>query len=163
MSTDVTVRPARADDAARIALIWNHYIRATAVTFNSLEKDDADVATDIQQKNGQFWVAVHDAQIVGFATYGAFRGGIGYAKTKEHTIQLAPDYSGKGIGRALMDVLISHAKARGVHSLWAGISAENAAGVAFHSAIGFDHIAVLPEVGYKFDRYMDLVLMQKIL
>ena len=163
MPTDVTVRPARTQDAAQISVIWNHYIRETAVTFNSVEKADTDVVTEIQQKQGAFWVAEFGGQVVGFATYGAFRGGIGYAQTKEHTIQLAPDFSGKGTGRALMNALMSHAKDNGVHSMWAGISAENTAGVAFHTAIGFDHVAVLSEVGHKFGRYMDLVLMQKFL
>ena len=163
MPTDLTIRAAIAADAPAIAAIWNHYIRHTSVTFNSQEKSDDDVADDIKAKNGAFWVAQEGDVIGGFATYGAFRGGVGYARTKEHTIQLAPDFSGRGAGRALMDVLCDHAKGQGVHSLWAGISEENPDGVAFHRAIGFEHVAILPEVGFKFDRWMDLVLMQKFL
>ncbi len=163
MPTDLIIRVATSDDAPAIAAIWNHYIRHTAVTFNSQEKTDQDVAADIESKSGAFWVASDGDTIGGFATYGAFRGGVGYARTKEHTIQLDPAFSGRGAGRALMDVLCAHAKAQGIHSLWAGISEENPAGVAFHRAIGFEHVAILPEVGFKFDRWMDLVLMQKFL
>ena len=62
-----------------------------------------------------------------------------------------------------MAALEDHAKAAGVHSLWAGVSAENSAGIAFHRSVGFAEVARLPEVGHKFGRWMDLVLMQKIL
>lgn len=153
------IRVARAGDASEIAAIWNHYIRETTVTFLADEKSVADVeamiATDV------CLVAESDGRIGGFARYFQFRGGNGYAQTVEHTVLLAPESGGKGIGRALMAALTEHASNAGKHSLWAGISAENPAAVAFHAALGFDHIARLPEVGRKFGRWIDLILMQK--
>ena len=81
----------------------------------------------------------------------------------EPTGILSPRPWGRGIGRRLMTAIEDHARAGGAHSLFGGVSAENADGIAFHTAIGFKEIARLPEVGRKFDRWMDLVLMQKIL
>jgi L-amino acid N-acyltransferase len=160
------IRPARTTDAAAIAGIWNPIIRDTAVTFNAQEKSEADIAamiTDRAAAGHGFLVAVADGAVVGFATYSQFRGGVGYARTMEHTVLLAPAAHGKGLGRALMTGIEDHARAGGAHSLYAGVSAENPAGRAFHAAIGFAEIAVLPAVGFKFGRWMDLVLMQKFL
>lgn len=154
------IRPALPEDAEAIAALWNPYIRDSAVTFNSIEKTPEDVAALIAARPG-FLVAEAEGALAGFASYDRFRGGIGYARTMEHTILLAPDRAGQGIGRALMAALEDHARAGQVHTLWAGVSAENPSGVAFHARIGFERVAVLAEVGWKFGRWMDLVLMRK--
>lgn len=161
-----TIRDATAADAPAIAAIWNPVIAGTAATFNAAEKTPADIAAMIatRQADGHaFLVATKSETLLGFATFSQFRGGIGYARTMEHTIILAPEAAGRGFGRALMQSLESRARDAGAHSLFAGVSAENPAGLAFHAKIGFAEVARLQQVGYKFGRYMDLVLMQKFL
>jgi len=156
----VKVRTATHEDAGAICAIWTPQILDTVVTFNSEPYSGEQVAQMIAARPC-FLVIEVNGTVLGFASYSQFRGGIGYAHTMEHTIILAPEASGQGAGRALMQVLMDHARAADTHVLVAGVCAENAAGVAFHSALGFEQVAVLPEVGRKFDRWMDLVLMQK--
>lgn len=162
----VTLRAAVPEDAAEIAALWNPFIRDTAVTFNSVEKTPEGLAADISAKaaNGQaFILAELDGALAGFATYGQFRGGVGYAHTMEHTVILHQRAHGQGVGRALMAAIEDHARQAGVHSMFAGVSAENPAGVAFHKAVGYVEMARLLQVGRKFGRWMDLVLLQKML
>lgn len=159
----MTIRRATATDADAITNIWNHYIRNSTATFNSRDKMAGDLATAIANPETPFFVSTEDGNVTGFATYSDFRKGIGYAKTKEHTINLAPDIKGRGTGRALLQTIESHAKTQGIHSLFAGVSAENTIGIAFHRACGYREVARLMQVGWKFDRWHDLVLMQKIL
>lgn len=154
------LRDATRGDAVAISDIWTPQILNTVVTFNSQPYTPDDVAQMIADRPC-FMVVEIDGKIAGFATYFQFRGGVGYRHTMEHTIILAPEASGRGAGRALMRAVTEHARARGAHTLFAGVCAENAAGVAFHKAVGFDQVTVLREVGRKFDRWMDLVLLQK--
>lgn len=159
------IRPATPADADAICAIWNPIIRDTGITFNPVEKTPQDVRALIAEKEAQghaFLLAEGDG-VQGFANYGQFRGGLGYQHTCEHSIVLGEGARGKGLGRALMLAIEDHARARGVHSMFAGVSAENPQGVRFHAALGYREVATLPEVGYKFDRWFDLVLMQKIL
>jgi phosphinothricin acetyltransferase len=158
----VSLRLAREADAAAVAAIWNHYIRETTVTFNPVEKSVAEVAQTILTRP-VFFVAERDGRIAGFSTYGEFRPGVGNMRSKEHSILLAPGAVGGGLGRALLTAVEDHARAAGAHSLFGGVSAENAAGRAFHARMGYAEAAVLRDVGWKFGRYIDLVLMQKFL
>ena len=157
------IRTAAAGDAAPIAALWNPWIETTAITFSTALKTSEGLAADIAARGDAFLLAEADGALVGFATFFPFRGGPGYARTKEHTVILAPEARGRGVGRALMTALEEVARSQRVHSLFAGVSAENPAGVAFHAAIGFTEAARLPQVGRKFGRWMGLVLMQKFL
>lgn len=160
------IRPATIDDIAAIQAIWLPIIRDTTVTFSSYERSSQELAeyvADRQARGREFFVAEVDGAVAGFATYDQFRGGNGYVHAMEHTVVLGPAARGQGLGRALMQVVCDHAKDGGAHTMVAGISGENAAAIAFHAAIGFDHVGRIPESGRKFDRWLDLVLMQKIL
>ena len=159
----MTIRRATRADAAQITAIWNDVIRDTLCTFNSVEKTQAEVEAVI---NGGAWgvfVAEDHGQVLGFASYGPFRGGVGYAHTGEHTLHLIEEARGQGLGRALMEKLESDATALGVHSLFAGVSSGNPGGCTFHTRIGYSEVAVLPQVGRKWDQWLDLHLMQKFL
>ena len=154
------IRLATPSDAAEIAAIWNDAIRYTTITFNPVEKSPAEVATIIRDAD-TCYVFEDAGAVQGFARYFQFRGGEGYRHTAEHTIMLHADARGKGAGRALMQTICDAAKAADMHSIYAGVSAENAAAVAFHAKMGFTTAAILPEVGHKFGRWIDLVLMRK--
>ena len=159
------IRQARESDAEAVGRIWNEVIRSSVYTFNSVEKSVDEVKNMIAEKcRHDHPVLVAEAgRVVGFATFGQFRQGIGYAGTMEHTIHLAHEARGRGIGRILMERLEDEARQRRVNSMIAGISGENAGAVRFHAAIGYAKIASLPRVGRKFGRWFDLILMQKFL
>lgn len=155
------IRPATAADAPAIAAFWDPLIRDTLVTFNPVEKTEAEIATLIATREG--FLVADEGDILGFATYAQFRGGLGYAFAQEHTIILAPAGQGRGLGRALMAALADRARAHGHHILIAGVSGSNPAGVAFHAALGFAEVGRVAQAGWKFGRWHDLVLMQKML
>lgn len=155
------IRDARPGDAAAIAAIWNPIIEDSAITFTTEPKTEAGVQAMIEARGAGFLVAEEAGAILGFASFGPFRAGPGYAASAEHTILLAPQAQGRGLGRALMQALEERARAAGIHVLIGGISAENTQAIGFHAAMGFSETGRLPEVGRKFGRWLDLVLMQK--
>ncbi|WP_170409491.1 GNAT family N-acetyltransferase [Ruegeria atlantica] len=157
------IRPAKTEDAEAIAVITNAIIRDTLVTFTTEERGTDGIARDIQARGPAYLVAEQSGQVLGFATYGPFRSGPGYAQCCELTVQLAPEARGQGVGRALILSLETAARAEGIHVLVAGISSANPAAISFHAALGFSEVGRMPEVGCKWGKRLDLVLMQKIL
>ena len=160
------IRPARRDDMVFITEIWNEVIRTSTATFNDTEKTLGEVTTfanDRQVSGEALLVAVAHGTVCGFGSTFPFRGGRGYRHTLEHTIHLAPAHRRMGLGRHLLAALEEHARAAGAHSLIAGVSGENAGGRAFHLRMGYTERACLPQVGFKFGRWFDLILMQKFL
>lgn len=157
------LRQGAASDSEAISAFWAPLIRETVITFSTDEKSPADVAAMIAERGPGFIVAELGGEVAGFATFGTFRNGPGYRHSAELTIILSERARGKGVGRALMAGLEEAARGAGIHVLVSGVSAENAGAVAFHRACGFVETGRMPEVGRKFGRWLDLVLMQKTL
>jgi phosphinothricin acetyltransferase len=111
-------------------------------------------------------VAEEGGAVVGFGTYDDFRDSEkwpGYRFTVEHSVHVQADHQGSGVGRALMDALVARAVADGKHTMVGAIDAENAGSIRFHERLGFIEVGRLPQVGFKFGRWLDLVLMQRML
>ena len=164
--TVVILRDVVPSDVAQILAFWNPQIRDTAITFTTELKTEAGLLADISAcatEGRAFLVAEREGRVVGLATWGAFRKGPGYAHTGEHSVLLIPEEKGRGTGRALMTALEGRARAAGLHVLVAGVSSENPGAVAFHEALGYVRAGDLPQVGRKFGRWMDLILLHKTL
>lgn len=109
----MTLRPAAPEDAEAVTAIWNRIITETSVTFTTTPKTAAEVAGLITARAPAFIVAEGQGQVLGFASYAPFRSGPGYAHTMEHTILIAPQGQGRGLGRALMLALETTAREAG--------------------------------------------------
>jgi phosphinothricin acetyltransferase len=108
-------------------------------------------------------VGVIAGAVAGFGSYGSFRAWDGYRLTVEHSIYVDAAFRRQGVGRLLLAALIDHATEAGMHVMMGVISADNAVSIRLHEQFGFAIVGRLPEVGRKFDRWLDLVLMQKML
>ncbi len=108
-------------------------------------------------------VALEDGTITGFATFGDFRTWHGYRFTVEGTIHIHSSSRGKGVGKAMLTQLIARAQAAGKHVMVAGVDSENIASLRFLQRFGFVRVGHMREVGYKFGRFLDLVLLQYLL
>jgi L-amino acid N-acyltransferase len=162
----VTIRKAIESDIPAILEIVNHAILFSTAIY------DYEARTLEQQQN---WfaekqtagypviVAEIDGQIAGFGAYGSFRVKVAYQYTVEHSVYVSEEFKGRGVGKLLLSELIQLAKLQGLHAMIGCIDAENAGSIGFHEKFGFEITGTLREVGFKFGRWLDLVMMQLIL
>lgn len=113
-----------------------------------------------EKNNFPVFVAELNNEIVGFGTYDSFRSKIGYRFTVEHSVYVKEGFAGKGIGKLLLEQLISTAKSENYHVMIGVIDATNENSIRFHEKFGFESIGILKEVGFKFNRWLDANLMQ---
>ena len=102
-------------------------------------------------------------ELLGFASYGVFRGYPAYKYTIEHSLYVAAPHRGQGIGRLLLQRIIDEAQRQNFHLLVGGIDSTNAASIKLHKAFGFEHAGTIREAGFKFGRWLDLDFYQRIL
>lgn len=101
--------------------------------------------------------------LMAFGSFGAFRAFPAYKYTVEHSVYVHPEYRGAGLGLAVMQALIAAARQQGVHAMIGAVDATNAGSIALHERLGFAHVGTLPQVGFKFGRWLDLALYQLLL
>ena len=158
------VRDATLEDAEDILAIYNFAAINTTAVWTDGPADLASRREWIlarQQAGYPVLVAMKGKDVVGFASFGDFRPFPGYRHTVENSVYVDERHHRLGIGRSLVAALIERAIALNKHTMIAGIEAANAGSIALHGSLGFAEVARMPEVGYKFGRWLDLVLMQK--
>lgn len=160
------IRDATEADLPAILAITNDAIETTTANWNirpvTIEARRAWLA-ERRAAGFPVLVAEEGGIVRGFASYGPFRAFDGYALTVEHGLYVARGAQRRGHGAGLLAALVARAEAAGLHVMVAGIEAGNAASLALHARFGFVRVGLMPEVGRKFDRWLDLVLMQRIL
>lgn len=101
-----------------------------------------------------------EGELLAFGSYGTFRAWPAYKYSVEHSIYVHANHRGKGLGKVVLKEVIAAASADGMHALIGGIDASNQASIALHEQFGFKHVGTLPEVGFKFGRWLDLAFYQ---
>ena len=162
----IAIRPYQTQDTQAILDIINYNILHSTALYDynirTYEQQKA-ILDDKLAKNFPVIVAEANGQVVGFGMYSEFRFREAYKFTVEHSVYVANDYHGKGIGNVLLAELIALAKAQKIHTMIAVIDAENQGSVSFHEKFGFKTVGIIKESGYKFDRWLHSVFMQLIL
>ena len=163
---NVIIRNANVEDLPQILEIVNHAILHTTSNYlYEVQTLENQLQWFEEKKSKQFPIIVADynGTAVGFGTYGTFREKIGYQFTVEHSVYVAPEFIGKGIGKQLLLALIVLAKDEGYHTMIGGIDAANTGSIDFHRKFGFVETGIIKEVGFKFGKWLDLQFMQLIL
>lgn len=171
----MTVRDARADDAEAIAEIYNHYIRDTVITFETIELTADDFRGRMKKLEdlGLPWLVVTDDAdaVVGYAYAGPFRERAAYVHSLETSVYLHHGATGKGYGKAVYRALIERLRSLDgsaspvapVHALIAGIALPNDASVALNESLGMRKVAHFEQVGFKMGTWVDVGYWQMTL
>jgi L-amino acid N-acyltransferase YncA len=162
----VVIRPGTESDLPAILAIYNHAIINTTAVYDYEPHTLAMRETWYAAKVADglpVLVATLDDQVVGFAALSWFRAWAAYRYTVENSLYVAPDQQGQGIGRQLLSASIEAARDRHFHTIVSGIDADNAASLHLHRQFGFEPVGHMRQVGYKFNRWLDLTFMQLLL
>lgn len=163
---NIEIRPAGTDDLQAMLAIYNHAIINTTAVYDYQPRTSDAQRQWFETKQAQrlpVLVAVDNATIIGFGSFGPFRPWPAYQFTVENSLYVDSAFRRKGAGTALLASLVTAAHTAGYHTMVAGIDATNEASLALHRKAGFEPVAHFREVGWKFERWLDLVFMERIL
>jgi len=165
MTTDITIRPATIDDLASITEIHNHYIVHTHITFDVQPNRPEDRVTWFHEHSDggryQMVVACDSEGVLGYACTGRHRAKAAYDTTVESSVACRPGSVGCGIGTLLYQALFEAIGDQDINRIVAGIAQPNPASNALHERFGFKRIGLFTEVGRKFEKYWDVMWMER--
>ena len=163
----IKIRPASDADVAAITSIYAHHVMHGTGTFETDPPSETEMRhrrTDVLSKGLPYLVVESDSVVLGFAYCNWFKPRPAYRFSAEDSIYLATEASGRGLGRMLLSELMAQAERSGVRKLIAVIGdSENRGSIGVHRACGFQEVGVLSASGWKFDRWLDVVLMERAL
>jgi len=161
------IRPSVTSDIPAITAIYGWNVLNGTGTFELEAPDEAEMARrrdDVLGKGLPWLVAERDGRVVGYAYANQFRPRPAYRYCLEDSIYLAPEAHGQGVGKLLLAELIAQSEARGARQMLAVIGdSANAASIGVHEALGFEHTGVMKAAGWKFERWLDVIVMQRAL
>jgi len=161
-----TTRPAIWADLPAILTIYNDAVLHTTASYDLEPVSIANRAAWMaghEERGEPVIVAELGGEVAGFGAYGPFRTKAGYRFTVEHSVYVSAGRRGQGIGRLLLEPLIAHARSAGMHTMIAGIDAENEVSLRLHRSCGFFEVARFRQVGHKFGRWLDLICLELVL
>lgn len=163
--SDIAIRPGRSEDAAAIHRIHAHAVETGTASFSLEPPGLEDIAARVDRMLDQklpFRVADRDGEVLGYAFADWFRPRPGYRFTLEDSIYVDTAAQGRGVGRTLLSAVVEDARAGGFKQIIAVIGdIENSGSIAVHKSCGFMYAGVLKNVGFKFDRWLDTIYMQR--
>jgi phosphinothricin acetyltransferase len=163
----LTIRPAAPADLPAVAEVYGWNVRNGTGTFELEAPDLAEMTrrhTDVTGKGLPWLVAERAGTVLGYAYANHFRPRRAYRFCLEDSVYLAPDAQGQGVGRLLLAELMAVCEAGGTRQMLAVIGdSANAGSIGVHRALGFDQVGVMKSAGWKFDRWLDVIVMQKSL
>jgi phosphinothricin acetyltransferase len=160
----VIVRDATESDVPAILAIYNDVLANSTAIFSEIPATLEERLQWLRARKALGYpvlVATDDSGVLGFASFADFRSWPGYRHTVEHSVHVRADARGRGIGGALMKVLLERATAVGKHVMVAGVDAENVGSIRLHERLGFQRAGTLHHVGCKFGRWLDLAFLER--
>jgi L-amino acid N-acyltransferase YncA len=164
--SDIEVRPATITDADSMARIYNFYVVETTVSFEEEVVPAAEMTARLQEVQGAslpWLVAARAGEVIGYAYAAKWKGRSAYRFSVEVSVYLGHGRGGRGLGSKLYRHLLAALHSHGIHAAIAVIALPNEASVALHEKFGFEKVAQLPEVGLKFNKWIDVGYWEKIL
>ena len=159
------LRPATLDDAEAIRAIYNLEVTTSTVTFDLVPRTLEEQREWLASRSGAHAVLVAeiDGEVAGFASLSPWRDRPAYSTTVEDSVYVHRGHQGKGGGLALLTQVVDTATAHGFHACMARIVGGHEASIALHQRCGFEVVGVEKEVGRKFNKWLDVVLMERML
>jgi phosphinothricin acetyltransferase len=159
------IRPASEADARAVCSIYNHYVLNTCVTFEEAAVSETEMSARIRDTTASLpWLILEvGGEVLGYAYASRWKSRCAYRYSVESTVYLRPDVVGRGFGRQLYDQLIPPLRADGTHAILAGIALPNPPSERLHERLGFKKVAHFEQVGWKFNRWIDVGYWELIL